>query len=472
MNEPRPTTEPHEEGQRRLAGGYGRALVAADVFFGGFVILNVALAVISWLRGDAPVRDVIAIGAFLVANVALSEASRRSRRAYLVEAIRLGVAGLLAPIIFLTVSGPLAPWWPGFMVLSLGASIGFGLLTQKPTLGRAVVAYYVVLFLGAALWRRGELDVYQVALWAGVIAMAGLMFAEIMSLLGQALQQEHERSLEVKAARDALFAEVEVAQEIQTLLLPRSPVLEGHEVQGKMVTASEVGGDYYDVIEAPNGRALLAIGDVSGHGVTAGLTMMMARTSLVGAIEAAPAASLAELYSVLNRCMRRNLARMDLGLYMTFALLEHLGNGRFQAVGRHLPILVFRRRSGEVESIELDGMWLGILDELEPAHLRQQTIELEPGDLLFLYTDGIVEQFAGGEMFGFDRLRDVVRRGGAGGPARVIEDTLAALQSFSPTREDDVTMLAVSCVAAAPTQDLRGAPKRTARGGHAGKDVD
>lgn len=449
-----PATPDSKDAGGRLAGGYGRALVAADVFFGGFVILNVVLAVVAWLRGDAPVKDVIAIAAFLVANVALSEASRRSRRAYVVEAIRLVVGGVVATVAFLVVSGSIAPWWPGFMVLSLGASIGFGLLTQKPGLGRAVVGYYVVLFGAAAAW-RGDLGVYQILLWGGIIAMAGFMFAEIMSLLGRALHQEHLRGLEVKAARDALFAEVEVAQEIQTLLLPRAPQLDGLQIRGKMLTASEVGGDYYDVIDAPNGRRLLAIGDVSGHGVTAGLTMMMARTSLVGAIEAAPNASLAELYRVLNRCLRGNLARMDLGLYMTFALLEHLGDGRFVAVGRHLPIMVYRRATGEVETFELDGMWLGILDDLEPAHLRQVRIDLAPGDVLVLYTDGIVEQFREGEMFGFERLRDVVRREGAAGPDRIIDRTLATLASFSDTRDDDVTMLVVSCTAEGRARDGR-----------------
>jgi len=463
-------------GSVRLAAGYGRALAAADVFFGAFVILNVVLALVGWLRGDAPLRDVVAVGAFLVVNVALSEGSRRTERPKLVEIIRVVVGGILTPAVFLLVSGPLAPWWPGFMVLSLGAAIGFGLLTQKPHLGRAAVAYYVVLYLGSVLVRGGPVDIYQVALWGGVIATAGLMFAEVMSLLGRALQQEHERSLEVKAARDALFAEVAVAQEIQTLLLPRAPQLEGHQVHGVMVTASEVGGDYYDVIEASNGRTLLAIGDASGHGVTAGLTMMMARTSLVGALEAAPTADLAQLYRVLNRCVRKNLARMDLGLYMTFLLLEHVGDGRFVAIGRHLPMLVYRKATDEVELIEAEGMWLGVLDDLEPNHLRQVTFDLAPGDLVLLYTDGIVEQFAGGEMFGFDRLAETVRREAHRGPQGLVDFVLAELAQFSPTCEDDVTMLAVGCAAVRQRDDD---VRRTERS-HAmptertaaGKDVD
>src|SRR5215468_11764142 len=78
---------------------------------------------------------------------------------------------------------------------------------------------------------------------------------------------ERRARIELRGARDALFAEVEVAQKIQTLLLPREPVLPGYVIRGQMTPATEVGGDYYDVIETDAGRRLIAIGDVSGHGV-------------------------------------------------------------------------------------------------------------------------------------------------------------------------------------------------------------
>ena len=297
------TRDETAQGVKRLAGGYTRALWAADVFFGGFVILMVLIAGVGWLRGDAPPRDLVAMVVFLIVNIAVGEVSRRINRPMLAELIRHVVGGIVLPIIFLVVSGPLAPWWPGFLVLGLGASIGAGLLTQKPKLARLAVMYYLALFALATFLRREPVDLYRFVLHLGVIAMAGLMFAEVMALLGRALQQEYEASRDLAAARDALFAEVEVAQEIQTLLLPRKPTLAGHEVVGRMVTATEVGGDYYDVIESSSGRTLLAIGDVSGHGVASGLTMMMARTSLVGALEATPDATLGELYQVLNRCV-------------------------------------------------------------------------------------------------------------------------------------------------------------------------
>ncbi|MDF1561982.1 MAG: SpoIIE family protein phosphatase [Deltaproteobacteria bacterium] len=431
-------------GSMRLADGYQHALKAADILFGGFMFLMVGLAGIGVHQGVAPVTDLILILGFLVVNIVVGEVGRRLDRPFLMEGVRVCVGGGTALAAYLMVAGPLGPWWPGFVILSLGGSIGFGLLTQKPHGGRAVVAVYFFAYLFASIAMQSPIDWYQIGIEGGLIAMLGLMFAEIMSLLGQTLQQEHERSLDLQAARDALFAEVEVAQAIQTLLLPRDPKIPEHEVAGRMVTATEVGGDYYDVIDTSSGRSLVAIGDVSGHGVTSGLTMMMARTSLVGAVEAIPDAPIPVLYRVLNRCIRQNLARMNLSMYMTFALLEHHGRGRFTAVGRHLPLYIYRRASEAIEEIELSGMWLGILDDLEPDQLQETHFELAPGDLLFLFTDGIVEQFVGEEMFGYDRLRELVRQHGAAGSSQVIDEVLGGLRAFSSEQEDDVTMLVVT----------------------------
>lgn len=436
-------TRKSSEGASRLADGYVHALVAADVLFGALVILMLVLTAIAWQKGRAPLSDFIAVAAYLAFNVALSELSRRLQRPFLVEGIRMAVGGTLTALFYVIMVGPLSPWWYGFMVLALGGPIGFGLLSQRPFWGRIAVLYYVSCFAIAEAFRPGTTDPYSFAIHTGVLITVGLMFAEIMSLLGRALQQEHKRSLEVKAARDALFAEMEVAQEIQTLLLPKSPKMGDSHVVGCMVPATEVGGDYYDLIETESGRTFLAIGDVSGHGVTSGLTMMMARTALVGAVESRPHASLPQLYRVLNRCVCESLKRMDLGLYMTFALLEYHGNGRYSAVGLHLPVLVFRHGSQVVDEIELQGSWLGVLPELECDNIPQVDFALERGDKLVLYTDGIVERFKGNEMYGFDRLKNTIRSSGEAGPDAIIAAVFESLRAFSSFQDDDVTMLVV-----------------------------
>ncbi len=255
--------------------------------------------------------------------------------------------------------------------------------------------------------------------------------------------------IQLSHARDALFAEMEVAQEIQTLLLPDAPALPGHTVRGIMLPATEVGGDYWDVLEA-GGRRFLAVGDVSGHGVTSGLTMMMARASLLGTLEADPRASLPALYAALNRCLRLNLERMKLRLYMTLALVEDLGNGRFRAVGGHLPALIHRKGRRDVEEIELAGVWLGVLDQVGAELLPETDIELAEGDTMLLCTDGVVERMQGEEMFGFVRLSAGLAAAAHAGPSAVVERILGELEEFGGAQEDDMTLLVVQCGTIAP----------------------
>jgi hypothetical protein len=254
---------------------------------------------------------------------------------------------------------------------------------------------------------------------------------------------ERAARIELSRNRDALFAEMAVAQEIQTLLLPRNPVIPGYELHGAMTPAAEVGGDYYDVIVTESGRRLVAIGDVSGHGVTTGLTMMMVRASLVSTLESRGDASLPELYIAMNRCLRRNLERMDLRLYMTFALLEHLDGGRFRAVGAHLPLLVHRAARKSVEEIDMAGVWLGVLDRLTPDLVPETTFELNKGDTMLLLTDGVVEHDGPGGMFGFDRVHAELAARAEQGPEQVVTSLMAQLGAHGDTQDDDVTLLAL-----------------------------
>jgi hypothetical protein len=254
---------------------------------------------------------------------------------------------------------------------------------------------------------------------------------------------ERTARIELRGNRDALFAEMEVAQEIQTLLLPKNPVIPGYEVHGRMTPAAEVGGDYYDVIVTENGRRLVAIGDVSGHGVTTGLTMMMVRASLVSTLESRADASLPELYVTMNRCLRGSLERMNLRLYMTFALLEHIEGGRFRAVGAHLPLLVHRKGKETNEEIEMAGVWLGVLDQLTTDLVPETTFELNRGDTLLLLTDGIVEHDGAGGMFGFERVHAELANHAHRGPEQVIDSLMTRLAAHGAAPEDDVTLLAL-----------------------------
>jgi phosphoserine phosphatase RsbU/P len=277
-------------------------------------------------------------------------------------------------------------------------------------------------------------------LYVVYVAVLAVIFNRV---LAAQFFDERRARLDLKKARDALLGEMAVAQEIQSLLLPpRDATLPGHVVRGVMVPADEVGGDYYDVVEMGK-RRFVAVGDVSGHGITSGVTMMMARSCLVGALAANHEASLEEIYRSLNLGLRRNLERMQMRLHMTFALVEDLGGGRFRAIGAHLPVLVWRYKTREVEEHELSGVWLGVLDDIPDDVLRVVDIELSAGDLFLLYTDGVIEMFRGDEMFGYDRLRAAMLESAEHGPDHVIAAILRDVRGFGGVHEDDITLLAL-----------------------------
>jgi hypothetical protein len=289
---------------------------------------------------------------------------------------------------------------------------------------------------------------YDAELASNLIYFAELTFIGVVlnRVLCKLFFDERRARIELRGARDALFAEMEVAQKIQTLLLPREPMLPGFVLAGLMTPASEVGGDYYDVLETEGGRRLIAIGDVSGHGVTTGLTMMMVRASLVSTLESRGNATLAELYMAMNRCLCRNLERMNLRLYMTFALIEHDGGGRFRAVGAHLPALIHRAAKQTVEEIEIAGVWLGVIDEVTPDLVPETDFELAKGDTMLLLTDGVVEHAGRDGMFGFDRVHAELAANAELGPTQVIEAITTKLAAHGSRQDDDVTLLALKYV--------------------------
>ncbi len=192
--------------------------------------------------------------------------------------------------------------------------------------------------------------------------------------------------------QEQLKSEMELAKKIQTVLLPKKPEISGYEIAASCDPADEVGGDYYDVISV-GGFDWIVIGDVSGHGVTAGLVMMMVQTSihtvLIGNAEVTPSC----LLSVINRAIYENIVRMDEQKHMTIIVLAAGKDGKFCFSGLHEDILIRRAKTGKVEIVESDGMWIGIEPDITEL-LSDDVLQLESGDCMVLFTDGITEAFA------------------------------------------------------------------------------
>lgn len=245
--------------------------------------------------------------------------------------------------------------------------------------------------------------------------------------------------------RDALWGEMELARKIQTVLLPCEPAMNDYDVTAYTKPADEVGGDYYDIINA-GGRDWLVIGDVSGHGVTAGLIMMMAQTAIHTTLEQNPEIPPSRLLTLINRVITGNIKMMSENKYMTITVFASHQGGRFIFSGLHLDILIYRTSTGNVETYQTNGMWIGIMDDIQ-SMIEDQTLILEPNDVMLIYTDGITESFLKGvdedqrDYFGDDRLTEILLQLGERSGLEIKDGILKALQDFHVI--DDISLVVI-----------------------------
>jgi serine phosphatase RsbU (regulator of sigma subunit) len=256
------------------------------------------------------------------------------------------------------------------------------------------------------------------------------------------VRQEFFLLIELKKARDALWSEIELAKRIQTALLPGKEKIEGYEIASSMTPAKEVGGDYYDVIETPDGEKWVTIGDVSGHGVDSGLIMMMAQTSIQATVNNGSGASPSEILKKVNTVIRENLARLGSDHYMTIMAI-HFDNEGMTVAGKHQDIILYRSSSNKTEHIETGGTWLGITDDLE-KHIKDTSVPLDKGDLILLFTDGITDAAnEQGKLFGQERLENALHQFADLPVRKILEKILSEVNGFQKEQLDDMTLMVI-----------------------------
>ncbi|MCA9720766.1 MAG: SpoIIE family protein phosphatase, partial [Myxococcales bacterium] len=231
--------------------------------------------------------------------------------------------------------------------------------------------------------------------------------------LGRAMNQmagELAESRKQLAGKERLERELEIAERIQTSILPRAPEVNGYAIASEMTTASEVGGDYFDVLPAGD-RCWIGIGDVAGHGLKAGLVMLMVQSCVAALVREQPTASPADHVRALNRVLVDNIReRLEQDEHVTFSLLRIETDGRVVYAGAHEEMIVCRAATGACELIPTPGTWLGVDPNIDLV-TRDSELRLEDGDLLLLYTDGLTEaRSPAREMFGVQRLADALAR--------------------------------------------------------------
>jgi serine phosphatase RsbU (regulator of sigma subunit) len=198
--------------------------------------------------------------------------------------------------------------------------------------------------------------------------------------------------------------ELEFARKVQISLLPKGDLATGRlEMVGRMKTATEVGGDYYDFMDLGEGRYLVALGDATGHGVAAGLVVAMTRMGLlIGAREFADHASLRALVETLNVALKQSMSQKGMGMALAVALM-HEASLEVELSSNGIPYPhLFSRRTGTLAPIDIKAPPLGFLSAI-PVPTRR--FRMEPGDVLVLFSDGFPERFnRAGEEWGYDTV--------------------------------------------------------------------
>ncbi|HIK12160.1 MAG TPA: AAA family ATPase [Oscillatoriaceae cyanobacterium M33_DOE_052] len=228
--------------------------------------------------------------------------------------------------------------------------------------------------------------------------------------LAQANQEISILNERLKAENIRMSAELDVAKQLQQMVLPKPEELEaieGLEIAGFMEPADEVGGDYYDVLQQ-DGRVKISIGDVTGHGLESGVLMIMAQTA-VRTLQQINETDAVKFLAVLNQTLYQNLQRMNSAKNMTLAILDYV-NGVLQLSGQHEEIIVVRT-DGELERLDTIDLGFPIgLDAEIGDFIAQRQLQLNSGDVVVLYTDGITEAFdVNHEQYGLERLCEVVQ---------------------------------------------------------------
>jgi sigma-B regulation protein RsbU (phosphoserine phosphatase) len=338
------------------------------------------------------------------------------------------------------------------MFQSLDRALAPGRSMMRAFLAIAAAAFAVAVVFAAALSRKLSLPLEQLGAFTRQIA-AGTLEAQVSvsgmvetKTLAEAMNRmmvELSASRRQLAERERVAKELEIATKIQTALLPRHLEVEGLEIVAEMRPASEVGGDYYEVISLP-GYCWIAIGDVAGHGLTAGLVMLMIQSALACVVRSAPSSTPGKVLAALNETLCDNIRdRMARDEHVTLTILRYDGAGAFTFAGAHEDMILCRSKTRRAELIRSPGTWIGILpDAVDPEQMERLT--LEDADLLILYTDGITEATRfDGTLFGVDRLLQAVESVQNESVDHIRKHIMGEVSRWTTTFSDDVTLVVI-----------------------------
>jgi serine phosphatase RsbU (regulator of sigma subunit) len=439
----------------------------------GLLLINVALSATLWWKNRDPLYRALFF-------VWLTTAFSFVLQGALAEgdlAISLGFASVFPVNLAIAHLGSLATgvslaWrrFVGILVLAVVASIvlhfaglGFTAVALPIAIAVALPSLVTALRIIATRWRSLSISGRALAVSSILFSAHNLDFAFLrdrpdfaplgftiailiifaLSITGPAVV------LELVTERQSRIAtEMDAARRIQAKIVPRDAGLPGLEIVTYLRPADEVGGDYLDLYSFGEDSWLL-LGDVTGHGLGAGLVMLMAQSTISSILQTRPDIAPRELNWLANRVLHANLRRLEESRHMTVVSLRRRSGNHFTLSGAHDDIFIVRA-DGKVErrSVNHFPLGLGFLEGLTLEDVAEESFELAEGDLLFVGTDGISEASPGGDprrgMFGDEAVTALLAEH-VRAPVREIQRALIAkLDAFTGgVYHDDVAFLLV-----------------------------
>jgi serine phosphatase RsbU (regulator of sigma subunit) len=302
----------------------------------------------------------------------------------------------------------------------------------------AVAAWYwIVPLLFAAFGGLGPLvPALNELVRDGALLAAILLFGEAVRSHRALMAETADRLRRAEEDRQREAEELSAARVIQQQLLPKElPSLSGWRVAAYYEPAREVGGDFYDFLELPDGQIALITGDATGKGIPAALVMATTHSILRG-----DAPGLVSPGAELERANDRLYPDIPAHMFVTclYAVLDPItGRLRYANAGHNLPYMA---TADGVTELRVTGMPLGAMPDMT---YEENEAYLAPGESILFHSDGLVEAHnSAGEMFGFPRLQKVVENSSGGG--HLIDECLTELREFVGSdweQEDDITLV-------------------------------
>ncbi len=299
-------------------------------------------------------------------------------------------------------------------------------------------------------YRRGHLDVHALpramtygALLAMSGAAAGVLAHFVRAYIREAIQEAENAE---RSARSLASVEHElgIARDIQMGLLPvEPPPLPGFDIAGMARPAAHAGGDYYDWQMIADGRCVVAVADVTGHGIGPALVMAVCRAYARATVPMV--ASAEEFLERINGLVSKDLST---GRFITMAVAIVSSDGHVDLLSAgHGPTFLYRAGTRSVERFGGAGLPLGIMEE--ERYTPTERLRMDPGDVLVMLTDGFMERSSvEGKMYGLERLTQTVAASSGRSARETIEAIDAEVTAFGAgaAQGDDMTIVVLKRV--------------------------